>query len=504
MTHSVSIPAWLLALLVVAATLLVLERLLLPSVRYFLRRRVNRVLDELNTRLRIKVQPFKLTKRQVLIDRLRFDPEVMAAVEQEAKESGTPRAVSSDRVRRYAQEIVPAFNAYLYFRFGYRLGRTVARFLYRVRVGFTDEESFARFDPRSTVVFVMNHRSNMDYVLVAYLAAASTALSYAVGEWARIWPLQTLIRSMGAYFVRRRSKNPLYRRVLERYVAMATASGVTQAVYPEGGLSRDGALRPPKLGLLDYMLRSFDPQGERDLVFVPVGLNYDRVLEDRTLLLDVPLEGMPRAAKPSSARAAWNTLSFVGRNLRQVVTNRWYRFGYACVNFGTPVSMREWLAGRRVDLRSLERRERFEHIGDLAEELMAGVGRVIPVVPVPLVAAVFVAAHEAGDGPLSSLEVKARVLRRMDRLSAAGAHVYVPRRDQDYAVSVGLRMLLLRHLIREQDGLHEAVPEELPVLRYYAHSIAHLEGSESGAGSADAPEAPEAVEDQHRSQSDQQ
>ena len=58
------------------------------------------------------------------------------------------------------------------------------------------------------MVFVVNHRSNMDYVLVAYLAAERTALSYAVGEWAQVWPLQTLIRSMGAYFIRRNSKDP--------------------------------------------------------------------------------------------------------------------------------------------------------------------------------------------------------------------------------------------------------------------------------------------------------
>jgi glycerol-3-phosphate O-acyltransferase len=156
----------------------------------------------------------------------------------------------------------------------------------------------------------MNHRSNMDYVLVGYLAARRAALSYAVGEWARIWPLQTLIRSMRAYFVRRNSRNELYRRVLERYVVMATAAGVTQAVYPEGGLSRNGRLRPPKLGLLDYLLRGFDPHGERDLVFIPVGINYDRTLEDRTLLLE--LQPGPAKARPGSALgnsfASWNGL----------------------------------------------------------------------------------------------------------------------------------------------------------------------------------------------------
>ena len=58
-----------------------------------------------------------------------------------------------------------------------------------MRLGYVDAENLARVEPDATVVFVMNHRSNMDYVLAAYLAADQTALSYAVGEWARIWPL---------------------------------------------------------------------------------------------------------------------------------------------------------------------------------------------------------------------------------------------------------------------------------------------------------------------------
>ena len=207
-------------------------------------------------------------------------------------------------VHRYAREIVPTFNAYIYFRVGYSIARAVARFLYRVRLGFADERTMAGVAPGTTVVFVMNHRSNMDYVLVAFLAAERTALCYAVGEWARIWPLQQLIRSMGAYFVRRNSNNPIYRRVLERYVHMATEAGVAQAMYPEGGLSRDGKLREPKLGLFDYMLKSFDPKGDHDIVFVPVALNYDRVLEDRTLLRSLDKELPRRSALVRRAHRA--------------------------------------------------------------------------------------------------------------------------------------------------------------------------------------------------------
>src|SRR6185436_18973645 len=309
MLRTVAVPLWLLVLLLALAAWAALDRLLLPSVRWFLRSRANRVLERVGSKLQIEVRPFQLTRRRVVIDRLVFDSQVVEAAQAFAREEGMPREVAMARVERYAREIVPAFNAYFYFRLGYWVSRSLARVLYRVRVGWLDEAALAAVPPESSVVFVINHRSNMDYLLVAHLAAARTALSYAVGEWARIWPLESLLKAMGAYFVRRRSRNALYRRVLERYVQMATGAGVPQAMFPEGGLSRDGRLGPPKMGLLDYMVKAFDPRGDRDVVFVPVAVNYDRVLEDRTLLLDVPAEAVggqsantvPAASPPRSA-----------------------------------------------------------------------------------------------------------------------------------------------------------------------------------------------------------
>ena len=294
----------------------------------------------------------------------------------------------------------------------------------------------------ASVVFVINHRSNMDYVLVTYLVSQSSALSYAVGEWARVWALQSLIRAMGGYFVRRDSSNALYRKVLARYVHLATASGVAQAVFPEGGLTRDGALRPPKLGLLSYMVSGFDPQGGRDIVFVPVGLNYDRVLEDRIL---TAAASTPKGERP---RFAFNPVVLTGFLLRSLwlrLRGRWHRYGYACVSFGNPMSLRGYLGERGVDLRALPAEQRFAEIERLGNRLMHEVGRVVPALPVSLVATAILAGGERG---LSSLEIKGAVFELMETLKAEGAHVHIPRQDQEYAVEVGLRMLLMRHLVR--------------------------------------------------------
>jgi glycerol-3-phosphate O-acyltransferase len=454
MGESLAVPVWLALPAALLAAWAAYDKLLMPALRWMLARPANQVIDELSTRLRIGIRPFQRTRRQALIHRLMTDPKVLQAAERHATEKGVPLPRVIRQVERYAREIVPAFNAYLYFRIGYWLARRLAQSLYRVRLGYIDAEGLAAIDPDATVVFVMNHRSNMDYVLAAYLAAEQTALSYAVGEWARLWPLSALVRAMGAYFVRRNSSDELYRRVLERYIAMATEAGVPQAVFPEGGLSRDGRMREPRLGVLDYMLRGFRPDGERDLVFVPLGINYDRVLEDRTLLVQ---------ERQSRARTLWATLRFLAHNLKLLVRNEWHRFGYACVNFGSPVSMRSY----GVDFQRLSGEERRRAVARLGDSLMEAVGRVVPVVPAALIAHIFLEQRS-----LTELDLKAETRRLVQRLD--DAHVYIPRRDLDYALRVGLRMLRLRRLVDERDGIFTVREEQLPLLRYYANSIAHL------------------------------
>ncbi|MBW1842180.1 MAG: 1-acyl-sn-glycerol-3-phosphate acyltransferase, partial [Deltaproteobacteria bacterium] len=386
MTDEVTISIWTFTLLITVTVLAVLDRVFLPSVRWFLQRKINRVIDEINTRLDIEIRPFQITKRQVLIDRLIYDPKVVHAVQAYAEENDKPREIVQAEVLGYAKEIVPTFNAYLYFRMGYWLAKKIARMLYWVRVGLLDNEQLAAIDTDSTVVFVMNHRSNMDYILVAFMVAERTALSFAVGEWAKIWPLHALLRSMGAFFVRRNSGNRLYRLVLERYVHMATKEGVCQAVFLEGGLSHDGRMRPPKLGFIDYMLRSFEPETDRDIVFIPVGLNYDRTLEDRSLLRTLD----PLAQKRSTWFVIKTTARFFWRSLMLMVLSRWQRFGYAYVNFGPHVSVREYCSRNAVNLSRIDRETRFKHVEKICQTLMSSISQIIPVLPVSLVATVMI------------------------------------------------------------------------------------------------------------------
>ena len=75
------------------------------------------------------------------IDQLVFDPDVLGEIERYAAVNNLPRQVVQDTARRYAREIVPSFSAYAYFGFATRAARWLSTMLYRVRLGYTDEDA---------------------------------------------------------------------------------------------------------------------------------------------------------------------------------------------------------------------------------------------------------------------------------------------------------------------------------------------------------------------------
>ena len=451
MTETVAIPLWLLLLILVFAAISALTHVLVPSVRWFFRRRMERALARLNARLDRPIAPFKLMERPDMIARLVHDPQVMAAVVDYAQSNGVPETVALQKARAYAREIVPGFSAVVYFGFATRAARLLSGLFYRVRVGRV-ADTLAGIDREATVVFIMNHRSNMDYVLVTWLVADRSALSYAVGEWARVWPLSGLVRAMGAYFIRRRAQTALYRRVLARFVQMATAEGTTQAIFPEGGLSLDGRVGVPKLGLLGYIVQGFDPRG-RDVSFVPVGLSYDRVIEDR-MLVEAGQTGVRRfRARPGSI------LGFVWRMIWRKIIRRFPGFGTAAADFGAPVSLRAFLAEHPGPVE--------EQTAALGARLMREVRACVPVLPVPLVAAALI------DGPVPRAMLDSRIAALTAQLAASGARLHLP--DTSAAtMAEGLRNLALRGIVADTGGALRAAPGMGPLLAFHAAPVRQL------------------------------
>jgi glycerol-3-phosphate O-acyltransferase len=453
MNAPVTLPLWFFVLVLLFAGVTFASHFLFPSVRWFLRRRLERAVARLNQNLKRPIQPFKLARRPDTVRRLLFDPQVAQAIHEHALENNIREDVAAEKAERYAREIVPGFSAFTYFSFGTRAARWLSQSLYRVRLTNPNVDALEAVPDDSTVIFVMNHRSNMDYVLVTWIVAERSTLAYAVGEWARVWPLRSLVRAMGGYFIRRRHNNPLYRKVLARYVQIATDEGVTQAVFPEGGLSRTGGLGKPKLGLISYILDGFTPGTSRDVVFVPVALNYDRVMEDRNLI----------AAQTGGTAGFKFSLLPIYRYLRRQIwhriTGKFHRYGYAAVSFGDPMSLTDFLATDRPDQPAA-----------LGDALMDRIASVTPVVPVPLVA------HALRDGAVTAEALDAAIEARITRAEAKGVGIHLARDDLQYTIEAGLRSLEERGFIdREEDPNAITVTERgKPVVDYYAASVAHL------------------------------
>ncbi len=450
MVTTVEMPLWLVILVLALAAIATLDRIIGPGLRWFLRRRMERAVERLNQRLERPIRPFRLMRRQDQVTRLIHDPQVMEAVADYARAEDVPHNVAFARARSYAREIVPGFSTATYFGFAIKVARRLSQGFYDVRLGRGSAQTLRDIDERSAVVFVMNHRSNMDYVLVTWLAADRSALSYAVGEWAQVWPLKSLIRAMGAYFIRRRYSTPLYRAVLARYVQMSVQEGITQAMFPEGGLSLNGAVGPAKKGLLHYIVRDFSFGDGRDVVFVPVALNYDRVLEDR-VLIEAGREGRRRFRV-----SLWVVAGFTARVIWQKLRGRFQRFGYAAVCYGTPLSLRAFME-TRPDA-STE---------SLAEALMERIRAAVPVLPVPLVAAAMVQAQGACARD-ALLERAAELVRELQTI---GAWMHLPEGEGARAAEQGLAALLLRGILVQKAGKVSIAPGQDAALGYYAASV---------------------------------
>ncbi len=183
---------------------------------------------------RSRIDRFKRASKGQIRASLLADPAVAEAVVHHAQETGESEEEAWARVRVYVEEIVPSFNLISYYRLGYGIARLLIPLLFKVSVGYEARAALDAIPRDSVVLYLMNHRSNADYVVVAYVLSGRVALSYAVGEWARVWPLEAVFKSFGSYFVRRRYREPLYHKVLERYVQLITRNGVTQGVFLEG------------------------------------------------------------------------------------------------------------------------------------------------------------------------------------------------------------------------------------------------------------------------------
>ncbi|MFG1920780.1 glycerol-3-phosphate 1-O-acyltransferase [Cryptosporangium sp. NPDC048952] len=212
-----------------------------------------------------------------------------------------------------------------------RLGRYFAR-AYRLVVDDRGADSLRELGGKYPLVFLPSHRSYLDpLVLRPALLAHGLPLNHVMGGInIDFWPVGPLTRRSGYVFIRRSiADDAVYRWVLREYMGYLLSKRFNLEWYIEGGRSRTGKLRPPRYGLLTYLVEAFRSSGVEDVYLVPVSLSYDQLYE-----VGLMAEEAHGGAKPAESFAWLLRFNRAQDSQRGVVQ----------VRFGEPVSLRNALA----------------------------------------------------------------------------------------------------------------------------------------------------------------
>jgi glycerol-3-phosphate O-acyltransferase len=258
---------------------------------------------------------------------------------------------------------------------------------------------------RAPVVFVPSHKSHVDYLLLSYvlyhhdqpcpLVAAGKNLSF--------WPIGPLFRRGGAFFIRRSFKGAvLYARTFAEYVHQILAEGFSVEQFIEGGRSRTGKVLLPKLGLLSILLTAQKNGACEDLIFVPVAIGYDRVLEETSYLNEI--EGGQK--KPENVWQVIKARKFLQR-----------RYGKVYLQFGPPVSLNDLASRGQTALKAMSPKDFNLFCRSLGHRIVHAINQVGVVTPHALTAAAILNSDRER---LDRDEVMANVELYLNHLYAVG------------------------------------------------------------------------------------
>jgi glycerol-3-phosphate O-acyltransferase len=269
-----------------------------------------------------------ISHRRNLVKGLIHGPQVHQAILDEAERSKTSVEKIEAQALRYGNEIASDY-AYTAIRF---LEVVLSWFWNKIYDGIKVNhiEAVQEVAHGHEVIYVPCHRSHIDYLLLSYLLFRNglTPPHIAAGINLNMPVIGSLLRRAGAFFMRRTFKgNPLYTSVFNEYLHTLFTRGFPVEYFVEGGRSRTGRMLQPKTGMLAITLRSFLRSNRLPVVFVPVYIGYERVLEGRTYLGE--LRGASK--KKESIFDIFKVINAIRKQ----------RFGSVWVNFGEPLELAE-------------------------------------------------------------------------------------------------------------------------------------------------------------------
>ncbi|MDA8141929.1 MAG: 1-acyl-sn-glycerol-3-phosphate acyltransferase [Desulfobacteraceae bacterium] len=237
--------------------------------------------------------------------------------------------------------------------------------------GLQQIKTMARKGP---IIFVPCHKSHMDYLILSPVLYENNmpAPHIAAGKNLSFWPLGAFFRAVGAFFIRRSfSGAVVYSKVFGEYVYKLLSEGFNIEIFIEGGRSRTGKLLMPKLGLITLLLNSFKEKACEDMIFAPVYIGYDQVLEETAYLKEV--SGGEK--EPENISQVLKARRFLKR-----------RYGKIYINFANPTSLKDLLAESNSSLETMSTKEQNALCRNLGWRIIRAIDQNNVVTPHALVA----------------------------------------------------------------------------------------------------------------------
>jgi glycerol-3-phosphate O-acyltransferase len=423
-----------------------------------------RLLESINTRIRVNRGPVKRSRTEVKELVLQEERVQQAVTDMAVKESSSS-AKARKKAEAYVDEIA-ADQRISGIHFFYYVLKWVMFNIFQ-GVDYRPEEfsELREWSAKRSLIFVPCHKSHFDYFLVLWLAFVNRmAVPHtAAGKNLSFWPAGPMLRTGGAFFLRRSLKGmQLYKEVFAAYVRNLLREKVNIVFYPEGGRSRTGKLLQPRLGMLTFLIEAIEAGDVEDLLFVPTFQGYDQIPEESAYLRE--LSGYEKKAE----------------SVRQVLQARKIlskKFGKAYVRFHRPLSYTEFREQWKTrqnnpDLSPLENR-RF--LQDFANYLMFGIVEVSVVSPIELTAA---AALSCSKSRLTFDEIREASAIMTSALAGRGTEIAGSAGGVEDSVRAALRVFLSRGFVKketngETEGRETYIIEESnrPNLEFYRNPL---------------------------------
>jgi len=243
-----------------------------------------------------------------------------------------------------------------------------------VMVNANDLARIKTMSQKGPLILIPNHKSHIDYLILSYLLYQHNmpCPHIAAGKNLSFWPMGPLFRGGGAFFIRRTFRGAvLYAKVFSEYIFKLLQEGFNIEFFIEGGRSRTGKLIMPKLGLLSILLDAYKNKSCEDMIFAPIYIGYDRVIEE-TAYLD-ELEGGQKQKE----------------NFLQVIRARKFlknRYGKIYIQFSNPISINDLLAQHGSSLADMQSKEKNAFCRNLGHRIINSINRSTVVTSYGLVA----------------------------------------------------------------------------------------------------------------------